>query len=162
MNSNFNTNIVELIDNQPRISHRVIAEYTKNKAVSIANLINKNIDKFAFFDTVHLKNEGIINNGKGDQPKTFYLNEAQATLLISMMRNNDIVLDFKVRLVQEFFRMRELLQNQKSNIIQPQTQNLQLPEIGNSTEQIIELDNNFTAITNLLANLRNANPLELR
>ncbi len=46
-------------------------------------------------------------------------------------------------------------------ISQPQTQNLQLPEIGNSTQKIIELDNNFIATTNLLANLRNANPIDL-
>ncbi len=157
---NIITNIVELIDNEPRISHRVIAEQTTNKAVSIANLINKNIAQFEFFGHLHFKNETVQNSvGAKNELKTFYLNEAQATFLISMMRNNDIVLDFKVRLVSEFFRMREILQNQKS---QTQTsQNLQLPEIGNSTEQIIELDNNFTATTNLLANLRNVNPIDL-
>ncbi len=158
MNSNSNTNIVELIDNEPRISHRVIAEKTDNQAVSIANLINKNIGKFEFFSSVHFKNDVKKNNRGGDQPKTFYLNEQQATFLISMMRNNDIVLDFKVRLVAEFFRMREIL---KLQTIQPQTQNSQIPEIGNSTQKILELDNNFIATTNLLANLRNANPIDL-
>ncbi len=49
----------------------------------------------------------------------------------------------------------------KSQTIQPQTQNLQLPEIENSTQKIIELDNNFIATTNLLANLRNTNPIDL-
>ncbi len=162
MDSNFNTNIVELIDNEPRISHRVIAEKTENLAVSIANMINKHIDKFEFFGNIHFKNEGLdrtTKNGKDRgqvEQKTFYLNEAQATLLISMMRNNDIVLDFKVRLVSEFFRMRELLQNKKS-----QTQNLQLPEIGNETEKIIELDNNLTATEKLIANLQNMNPTTL-
>jgi len=69
---------------------------------------------------------------------------------MSYLRNNPIVKNFKIRLVKEFFRMRELLQNQKSQIVQPQTQNLQLPEIGNSTEQIIELDKYFVATINLL------------
>ncbi len=157
------TNLVELIDNEPQISHRVIAEQTQNLERSIPKLITSNIDKFELFDRMRFKIEGEFEikeqqklNPNYRPAKTFYLNEQQATLLISMMRNNDIVLDFKVRLVGEFFRMRELLQNQK-----PQIQTSQLPEIGNSTEQIIELDNNFTATTNLLANLRNANPIDL-
>jgi len=45
--------------------------------------------------------------------------------------------------------------------IQPQTQNLQLPEIGNSTQKIIELDQYFVATINLLKNLREQNPIDL-
>jgi len=44
---------------------------------------------------------------------------------------------------------------------QPQTQNLQIPEIRNSTEQIIELDKYFVATINLLKNLREQNPIDL-
>ncbi len=52
----------------------------------------------------------------------------------------------------------------QTSSVQPQTQtsqNLQLPEIGNSTQKIIELDNYFMATTNLLANLRNTNQIDL-
>jgi phage regulator Rha-like protein len=35
------------------------------------------------------------------------LNEQQAALLISLMRNNDEVVAFKVRLLSEFYRMRD-------------------------------------------------------
>ncbi|MCG7872400.1 MAG: Rha family transcriptional regulator [Candidatus Thiodiazotropha lotti] len=37
------------------------------------------------------------------------LNEPQATLLFTFMRNNRIVKAFKVRLIKEFYRMREAL-----------------------------------------------------
>ncbi len=153
MQSNFNTNIVELIENEPRISHRVIAEQTEIQQKNVVELISK----IEHFGMVPFKTEAIKNSkNRTNEQKTFYLNEQQATLLISMMRNNDIVLDFKVRLVSEFFRMREILQNQKS-----QTKNFQLPEIGNLTEKIIELDNNLTATEKLIANLQNMNPTTL-
>ncbi len=119
--------------------------------------------KIEFFGHLPFQTETVQNSvGAKNEQKTYYLNEPQSTLLITYFRNNEIVTDFKFKLVKEFFRMREILQNQKSQTVQPpQTQNLQLPEIGNSTQKIIELDNNFTATTNLLANLRNANPIDL-
>jgi len=41
------------------------------------------------------------------------------------------------------------------------SQNLQLPEIGNLTQKIIELDQYFVATINLLKNLREQNPIDL-
>ncbi len=41
------------------------------------------------------------------------------------------------------------------------SQTSQLPKLTNEAEQIIELDNNFTATTNLLENLRNTNQIDL-
>ncbi len=127
------------------------------------NLFSKYAHKLELYGLIPFKTEAVSETKLKENPdskptKTFYLNEQQATLLISMMRNNDIVLDFKVRLVSEFFRMRELLQNQKS---QPQTQNLQLPEIKHETQQIIELDNYFMATEKLISNLQNMNPTTL-
>nr|WP_183020537.1 hypothetical protein [Delftia sp. UME58] len=40
------------------------------------------------------------------------LNEQQATLLISLMKNTGIVVDCKVRVVEEFYRMRTALSQQ--------------------------------------------------
>ncbi len=47
------------------------------------------------------------------------------------------------------------------SIQQPQTQNLQKPEFGNSTEQIIELKNNVLQTSSLIEILRNLNPIDL-
>ena len=68
--------------------------------------------------------------------------------------------NFKKLLVKEFFRMRELLQNQKSQTIQ-QTQNLQLPEIGNSTQKIIELKNYSNEMFELLEIFQKQSPINL-
>ncbi len=160
MNSNFNTNIIELIDNEPRISHRVIAEQTANKEESVSRLIRDNLTDFEDFGTVgfEILPRKDRNNG-GDQPKTYFLNEQQATLLMSYLRNNPIVKNFKKLLVKEFFRMREILQNQQSQPVQ--TQNFQLPKLTNETQQITELDNYFVATEKLISNLRNLNPIDL-
>jgi len=53
-------------------------------------------------------------NELGGRPKTIYLlNEQQATLLTTFMKNSDVVKKFKVKLVKEFFKMREFINSQK-------------------------------------------------
>jgi phage regulator Rha-like protein len=109
MNCNFNTTLIELLDNEPRISHRVIATQVELQQKNIVELIRKYSTDFLEFGTLPFKTEGFVNNGKGEQPKTFYLNEQQATLLMTYLRNSEIVRNFKVLLVKEFFKMREIL-----------------------------------------------------
>jgi phage regulator Rha-like protein len=117
--------LVEIFENEPRISHKLIAKNTDNKEVSVGNLINKYMRNLEVFGSVHFKNELRKDENKGgDQPKIFYLNEQQATLLLTFMRNNEIVINFKVKLVKEFFEMRQLLlnsQNSQQPVQAPQT-----------------------------------------
>lgn len=46
------------------------------------------------------------------------LNERQAAILISLMRNTERVVDFKVALVAEFYRMRDALNQRTQNLWQ--------------------------------------------
>ena len=49
-------------------------------------------------------------NPLGGRPTTVaFLNEQQATFLITLLRNSDVVLDFKSELVDQFYKMREIL-----------------------------------------------------
>jgi phage regulator Rha-like protein len=108
--------LVEIIENEALISHKIIAERTQNLEVSVRNLINKHIKSFETFGMVHFKNEAIKNaKNKINEQKTFYLNEQQATLLLTFMRNNEIVINFKVKLVKEFFEIRQLLLNSQNS-----------------------------------------------
>ncbi len=53
-------------------------------------------------------------NELGGRPKKIYtLNEQQATLLVTFMKNSEKVRAFKVKLVNEFFKMREYINSQK-------------------------------------------------
>ena len=54
-------NIVEIYEDELRVSHRVIAEQTDNQVVSVQNLITGNIKELEEFGKVHFKNEAIKN-----------------------------------------------------------------------------------------------------
>jgi phage regulator Rha-like protein/ribosomal protein L7/L12 len=118
--------IVEMIDDEPRISHRTIAEQTNNKPKSILDLITKNENDFEEFGQLRFKIATVRNSvGAENQQKTYFLNEQQATLLMTYLRNSEIVRKFKIRLVKEFYKMRELLQNQNVSG-NPQSEILQI------------------------------------
>ena len=104
-------NIVEIYENELRVSHRVIAEQTDNKIKSVNNLITDNIKDLEEFGRLPFKKETLKTNGGMQETKTYYLNEPQATLLITFMRNNEIVKKFKVLLVKEFYKMKDYIKN---------------------------------------------------
>lgn len=87
----------------------IIAEGTDNEHRSIIRLIQRYEEKFERWGKmrfVDLKSE----NPLGGRPTTVaLLNEPQATFLITLLRNTDIVLDFKSELVDQFYKMREIL-----------------------------------------------------
>ena len=106
------TNIVELMDGEPRVSHRIIAEQTDNSQVSIRKLIDKYSANLELFGNLSFKMTSLERSTKTGvsrgfvEEKTYFLNEQQSTLLLTFMRNNEVVIDFKVRLVRDFFKMR--------------------------------------------------------
>lgn len=96
---------------------KIIAEGTNNKHHSITAIIQKyekNIEEFGILRFSDLKSK----NPKGGRPERIYrLNEQQATFLMTLLRNdgvNGIVVKFKKRLVEEFFRMREFIRQKQS------------------------------------------------
>ncbi|MDY0278591.1 MAG: Rha family transcriptional regulator [Acholeplasma sp.] len=102
--------LIVITNEEMTISHRVVAEQTANQEVSIRNLINKFISDFEEFGMVHFKNEAIKNSkNRINEIKTYFLNEQQAYLLLTYLRNTEIVRNFKVALVKAFFEMRERL-----------------------------------------------------
>jgi phage regulator Rha-like protein len=169
IDENFTTNIVEIIENEAMISHRVIAKNTDNLEVSVQNLINKHMAKLELFGKVHFQNEAITNSkNKINEEKTYYLNEPQATLLLTFMRNNEIVIEFKVRLVKEFYRMREEIKNSKT-AHQTQNETFDLSFYTQQSREMIELTQLINSqntktlyyLDNLSKSLNIKSPLEL-
>lgn len=103
--------LVQIVNEEPRVSHRIVAENTQNKQENINQMISKNLVYFEKFGEVQIIEKKVQTSGGMQTQKTFWLNEGQATFLITLLRNNEIVLDFKFRLVHEFIKMRELLLN---------------------------------------------------
>lgn len=104
-------NLIQIVSSQPKVSHRVIAENTNNEQRSIRLLIDNNLSDFQEFGEVEIVETRVQTKGGIQEQKTFWLNEAQATLLMTYLRNSEVVKIFKKNLVKAFFMMKEKLEN---------------------------------------------------
>lgn len=110
--------IVEKQKGELVVSHRIVAEYTEINEDSISRLIREHRADFEYFGNLGFKIRGLARtNAKGQnrgivEQKTYFLNELQATLLMTYLKNTPIVRKFKKDLVWEFFQMRTLIMNQ--------------------------------------------------
>lgn len=102
--------IVVLHKKQLTTTSEIIAEKCGIEHKNTLALIRKYIDDFQEFGLVAFETRARLKgkHGGGDTEYAV-LNEPQATYLITLLRNTDIVRRFKLELVKEFTRMRELL-----------------------------------------------------
>lgn len=103
--------LIQIVSSEPKVSHRIIAENTDNKQININKLINANLSDFQEFGEVEVVETRVQTAGGEQLQKTFWLNEAQATLLMTYLRNSEVVKTFKKNLVKAFFMMKEKLEN---------------------------------------------------
>lgn len=87
---------------EPLTSTEIIAAETKNQHKNVLELVHKYLEDFQQFGLIAFETRF---NTQGRQTEYANLNERQATLLISYMKNTDIIRAFKMRLVKEFYRM---------------------------------------------------------
>ena len=110
-------------DGQAVTTSLAIAEGTEIQHKNILEMIRKNPQDFNDFGRVTFETQPFETAGGTQKREVAILNEQQATLLLTYMRNNEIVKGFKKHLVKSFFDIREKLRNQMNPSI-PQT----LPE----------------------------------
>lgn len=61
--------------------------------------------------------DSVSKNPKGGRPSRIYLlNEQQATLLITYLGNSEVVRAFKIKLVKQFYKMRQFILERQSTI----------------------------------------------
>lgn len=109
--------LVFLKGKEPVTTSLIVAEGTGNQHESIIRLINEHKAHFERWGEVYfsdLKSGNKSGDLRGRPTKVAYLNEQQATFLVTLLRNNDIVLEFKSELVDRFYKMREILLNQRN------------------------------------------------
>ena len=87
----------------------IIAEGTENEHRSIIRLIQRYEEKLNRWGKVQFTDLKSTNPLGGRPTTVAFLNEQQATFLITLLRNSDVVLDFKSELVDQFYKMREIL-----------------------------------------------------
>lgn len=107
-------NLVIIKKNDIFTDSLVIAEGTNNSHKSVKNLISKYENELSSLGRVVFKKEPFATNG-GEQDVTYYeLNEPQATFLMTLLRNTDKVVAFKLKLTKEFYRMRQFILEKQS------------------------------------------------
>lgn len=93
----------------------VIATGTRNEHRAIKQMIRKYENKFKELGDIKLRHLE-CQNPIGGRPESIYdLNEMQATFLMTLLRNNEVVVDFKFELTKEFYRMREFIREKLSS-----------------------------------------------
>ncbi|MGB3750449.1 MAG: Rha family transcriptional regulator, partial [Arcobacteraceae bacterium] len=110
-------NLIQIVNSEARVSHRIIADGTNNKQDNINQLINKHLSDFQEFGEVEVQLSKVQTPGGVQKQKTFMLNEQQATLLMTYLRNSEIVRRFKIRLVKEFYALKESTQPSHHQIL---------------------------------------------
>lgn len=91
---------------EPFTTSDVIAEMTGNSYRSVQRIIEKQSDRLSRFGRVRFEITPTQTKGGVQNKKVYQLNEQQATLLMTFLKNTDVVADFKVELVRQFYAMR--------------------------------------------------------
>ncbi|SPF51208.1 putative phage-encoded protein [Candidatus Desulfosporosinus infrequens] len=97
----------------PFTTSDVIAEYAKIANRSVYLLIEKHQQRLEKFGRVSFEMTPFETKGGTQIRKVYHLNEEQATLLVTFLRNTETVIDFKTELVRQFYEMRTELQKRQ-------------------------------------------------
>ena len=91
---------------EPYTLSSIVAECTNLQHHTITKTIRKHQVRFEQFGKIGFK---IQATDSGQSAKDYILNEQQATLLVTFLKNTEQVANFKTNLVKAFFEMREEL-----------------------------------------------------
>ena len=91
---------------EPYTLSSIVAECTGLQHHTITKTIRKHQARFEQFGKVGFKIQAMES---GQNTKDYILNEQQATLLVTFLKNTEQVANFKTNLVKAFFEMREEL-----------------------------------------------------
>ena len=99
------TELVKIVDSVPVVSTLDMWEELEVEHNAILKLVRRYENKFQEIRTFGFQ----IQKSKGKPTHFCYLDEEQATFLITLMRNSDKVVGFKFRLTREFYRQKRIL-----------------------------------------------------
>ena len=110
--------LVVVMDGEPLASTEVIAKGMKQQHASTIKLVRKYQVSLEEFGRVRFEIRPFTTAGGIQQREIAMLNEQQAAILISLMKNSVRVVGFKVALVREFYRMRDALRQREQSLWQ--------------------------------------------
>lgn len=98
----------------PFTTSEVIAECAGVKRDTVQKLVQRHEKDLREFGRVGFEIRALQTRGGQQMAKIYHLNEQQATLLLTFLRNTAVVIEFKKELVRQFFAMRKELMNIKA------------------------------------------------
>lgn len=101
--------LVVLIDGDPATTTLIVAHETDNEHRAVLQLIRTHVADFEEFGRVAFEMRPLQTAGGVQQQSYANLNEEQAALLVTYLRNNEKVRIFKKRIIRAFFEMRKAL-----------------------------------------------------
>lgn len=99
---------------EPFTTSEIIAECAGVKRHAVQVLIQQHEADLREFGRVSFEMRPLKTRGGQQMVKVYHLNEQQATLLLTFLRNTPVVVKFKKNLVRQFFAMREELMNART------------------------------------------------
>jgi phage regulator Rha-like protein len=111
--------LVVPMNGEARASSEILAAGMGQQHASVLKLVRRHLTTLEELGLVRfeIRPRAAGKHGGGDV-EIAHLNERQATLLISFMRNSHKVVEFKVALIKEFYRMRDELSCQRQDLWQ--------------------------------------------
>lgn len=100
-------------DNTPTTTTLIIAEGTSVQHASVIKLVRQNVSALEEFGRVRFEIRPFETAGGTQTREIAVLNEQQATLLFTFMKNTKIVKAFKIALVKAFYEMAKKLREQQ-------------------------------------------------
>lgn len=107
--------LVSVNNNTPTTTSKIIADGIGIQHKNVIALIeshHSDLSRVSAFETRKVK----IESKLGRPSLSYHLDESQAALLITMMKNTKKAMDFKVSLINEFYRMRESLKSSSNTL----------------------------------------------
>lgn len=102
---------VDLVNLEPRIDSRLLAPELNHRHRTIFENILKYKDQFKTLGLLPFETEAVnLNDARGVKYQKFaLLNEGQCYFLLTLMRNNDVIVEKKAKLVQAFLQAKDQL-----------------------------------------------------
>ncbi|MDC6130678.1 Rha family transcriptional regulator [Burkholderia gladioli] len=111
--------LVVPVDGEARASSEIIARGVGVPHASVIKMVRRHVRRLERFGLVRFEIRARRAGQHGGGNVEFaLLNEPQAALLLTFMRNTERVMDFKEELVAEFFRMRDELGRREQTLWQ--------------------------------------------
>lgn len=101
-------------NNIPVVSHLEVAEKTNNDKDSVARLIKNYTEELENFWVIGFEIQKPIWEFWWRPTKEYFLNEDQATFLMTLLKNTKEVVDFKLKLVLAFKKLKEHINKPKT------------------------------------------------